>query len=150
MPTTMPIRDPRCWPALLLAAGLMALGGVFILAPGVGADIFGLPRPEGEAAAWLAVVGLRDLVFGGYVVALAVWGSRRALGIVLAVTALIPVGDIAVLLAVRGPAAGWHLLLHLLSAAVVSAVAAWTLWVSGAPRSPAPGSRARGSRRSLR
>ncbi len=146
----MPIRDPRSWPALLLAAGLMALGALFIVAPGVGAEIFGLPRPEGEAAAWLAVVGTRDLVFGGYVLALAAFGSGRAVGIVLAVTALIPVGDMLILLAVRGAGASLHLLPHLLSAAVVAAVAAWTLRVSGGPRSPAPGSRAPDSRRSSR
>jgi hypothetical protein len=105
----------------------MALGLVFILSPGLGAEIFGLPAPEGAAAAWLAVVGARDLVFGGYVLGLSLLATRRAVGVVLAVTVLIPVADITVLLAVQGLDAPARLLPHLVSAAVVAATAAWTL-----------------------
>lgn len=105
----------------------MALGGIFIAAPELGAAIFGLPSPEGNAAAWIAVVGLRDLAFGGYVIALALLSTRRAVGVVLGVTALIPLGDVLVLLAVRGFSSPGHLLLHLASAAAMSVVAAWML-----------------------
>ncbi len=105
----------------------MALGGIFILAPRLGAAIFGLPAPEGASAVWVAVVGTRDLVFGGYVLVLATLSTRRAVGVVLGVTALIPLGDILILLAVEGVASPWHLLLHLASAGVVAATAAWTL-----------------------
>lgn len=101
----------------------MALGVVFIAAPDLGAAVFGLPAPEGDGAAWVAVVGLRDLAFGGYVLALALFSSRRAVGLVLGVTALIPLGDILVLLAVRGFSSPGHLLLHLMSAGVMAAAA---------------------------
>jgi hypothetical protein len=117
----------RAWPALLLAAGLMALGAVFIIWPRLGAAIFGLPAPDGPAVAWLAVVGVRDLVFGSYVIGLALLASRHALGLVLALTALIPVSDIFILLAVTGLASPMQLLLHLASAAAVAATATWTL-----------------------
>jgi len=46
---------------------------------------------------------------------------------VLGTTALIPLGDIAVLLPVRGFSAPGHLLLHLASACVMAAAAAWML-----------------------
>ena len=105
----------------------MALGAVFIAAPGWGAAIFGLPAPEGSAAAWVAVVGLRDLAFGGYVLALALFSTRRAVGLVLGTTVLIPLGDTAVLLAVRGVSAPAHLLLHVASGCVLAAAAAWML-----------------------
>jgi hypothetical protein len=116
----------------VLAAALMALGCVFIAAPRLGAAIFGLPAPEGQGAAWLAVVGARDLVFGGYVLALALFSGRRAAGVVLGVTALIPLADILILLA-AGAASPGHLLLHLASAGAVAATAAWTLRGTGQP-----------------
>jgi hypothetical protein len=123
----MPIHGPDIWPALALAVALMTLGGVFILAPELGATIFGLAAPEGSAAAWLAVVGLRDLVFGGYVFALALLSTRRAVGVVLGMTTLIPLGDILVLIAIRGVTSPGHLLVHLASACAVAITAAWTL-----------------------
>lgn len=114
-------------PALTVSLALMALGVVFVVAPELGAAIFGLAPPRGEAAAWPAVVGIRDLAFGLYVLVLLRFATLRAAGIVLAVTALIPLADAALLMAVRGRDAGWHLLLHLLSFAAVAGAAAWTL-----------------------
>jgi hypothetical protein len=77
------------------------------------------------------VVGVRDLVFGAYVAALATFASRRAVGVVLGATVLIPLADIALLLAVRGLDAPWQLLLHLGSGCVVALTAAWTLRGTG-------------------
>ena len=124
-----PIRDPAAWPALAPPLALIGLGLLFILLPRPGAALFGLPLPEGPAgaAAWLAVVGLRDLVFGGYALLLALLSTARAVGLVLALTVLIPLGDIAILLAVRGLDAPGHLLLHLASGCVLAAAAAWML-----------------------
>ena len=100
----------------------------FVIAPDLGASVFGLPAPEGSGAACRAVVGLRDLAFGGYVFALlALFSTRRAVGLVLGVTALIPAGDVLVLLAVRGFSSPGHLRLHLASGGVMAAAAAWML-----------------------
>jgi hypothetical protein len=122
-----PIRDPAAWPALPPAVALMVLGVVFIAAPGLGGAVFGMPAPEGDSAAWLAVVGLRDLAFGGYVLALALLSTWCAVGVVLGVTAVIPLGDVLILLALRGLSSPGHLLLHLASAGVMAAAAAWML-----------------------
>jgi len=119
-------RPPSLWPALVPPAGLAALGLLFILWPSAGAWLFGLDLPEGGARAWLAVVGLRDLVFAGYAFALAAFASRRALGTVLALTALIPVGDMAILLA-TGSGSALHLAAHLFSCAVMAGAAWWAL-----------------------
>lgn len=119
------LRDPTSWPALVLALGLAGLGLVFILAPRWGAAIFGLPPPEGAALAYVPVIGLRDLAFGGYLLGLLWRGERGAAAWVLAMTLLIPLGDMAILLAVSGMAAGWHLLPHAASAAAVAA--AWRI-----------------------
>ena len=105
----------------------MALGVVFIASPRTGAAVFGLPAPEGHGAAWVAVVGLRDLAFGGYVLALALFSTRHAVALVLGTTVLIPLGDVLVLLTVRGFSSPGHLLLHLASGGVMAAAAAWLL-----------------------
>jgi len=55
--------------------------------------------------------------------------DRGAVTVVLAAPLLIPLGDIAVLLAVRGMAAGWHLLPHAASAAAVGLA-----WFCARPR----------------
>jgi hypothetical protein len=86
------------------------------------------PRPSAcrrrAQRSWTAVVGLRDLVLGGYVLALALLSARRAVGIVLGTTVLIPLGNVLVLLAVRGFSSPGHLLPHSAGAGVVVAAAA--------------------------
>ena len=126
-PEGPPIRNAVAWPALAPALALVALGVVFIASPRTGAAVFGLPAPEGHGAAWVAVVGLRDLAFGGYVLALALFSTRHAVALVLGTTVLIPLEDVLVLLAVRGFSSPGHLLLHLASAGVMAAAAAWLL-----------------------
>ncbi|WP_431271663.1 DUF4267 domain-containing protein [Dankookia sp. P2] len=123
------LRDPTAWPALALSLVLAALGLVFITAPRWGAAIFGLPPPEGAALAYIPVVGLRDLAFAGYLAGLLWRGDRAGARLVLAVTLLIPLGDLTILLAVRGTGAGWHLLPHAASAAAVAA--AWRILRAG-------------------
>ena len=100
---------------------------MFIASPHTGAAVFGLPAPEGHGAAWVAVVGLRDLAFGGNVLALALLSIRHAVDLVLGTTVLIPLGDVLVLLAVRGFSSPGQLLLHLASAGLMAAAAAWLL-----------------------
>jgi hypothetical protein len=108
-----------------LAAVFVGLGVVFLVAPSFGAGIFGVPAPEGEARVYLPVIGLRDLAFGLYLAALAILASRRTVGIVLAISVLIPVGDMILLAQTRGLAP--QLALHALSGLAVGGVAAWLL-----------------------
>jgi len=75
----------------------------------------------------VAAVGLHDLAFGVYVRALALFSTRRAVGVVLGMTVLIPLGDVLVLLAARGSASPRHLLLHLASAGIIAAAVACLL-----------------------
>jgi hypothetical protein len=121
----LPLRDPAAWPALALSAAFVALGGVFVAAPRWGAAVFGLPAPEGVAAAWPAVVGIRDVVFGLYLLVLALVAARRTLARVLGVSVLIPLGDVLLLVVARGgETRTGHLLLHLASAGVLAGTAA--------------------------
>jgi uncharacterized membrane protein len=108
-----------------LAAVFVGLGIIFLVAPRLGALVFGVPAPEGEALVYLPVIGLRDLAFGLYLAALAMLASRRTVGIVLGLTVLIPVGDMILLALTRGLAP--QLALHLLSGLAVGGVALWLL-----------------------
>jgi Domain of unknown function (DUF4267) len=123
----MATEDTRSWVAIAPAIGLVLLGVVFILSPALGAAIFGLPLPQGTAAGYLPAIGVRDLAFGLYILALAMFSGPRAVGIVLAVTVLIPVGDILVLLAAIGLSSPGHLLAHAASGIYMAGAAAWVL-----------------------
>lgn len=127
----MPLKDVHTWLVIAPAIGLVLLGIVFIVSPPVGAAIFGLPPPQAAAAGYLPAIGVRDLAFGLYVLALAVFAGPRPVGIVLAVTALIPLGDILVLVAALGLSSPAHLLVHAASGIYMAGAAAFVLRAYG-------------------
>jgi hypothetical protein len=123
----MGIADFRTWLVIAPAIGLVLLGVALVASPALGAAIFGLPLPPGSAAGYVPAIGVRDIVFGLYILALAWFSSRRAVGIVLALTALIPLGDILVLVVHTGLSSPWHLALHAVSGLYMAAAATWVL-----------------------
>ena len=125
-PESLRLRSLGTWIVLAPAIGLFLLGLVLIASPRLGAAIFGIPT-EDTGLRYVAALGVRDVAFGLYVAALALFASRRAVAIVLALTVLIPAGDIAILLAERGLSAPGHLLLHGLSGLYMAGAALWTL-----------------------
>jgi len=90
--------------ALLVALGIIAIGILYLSRPREMSRSFGLPPPEEGAnvAWWLRLKGVRDIASGLVVLAFMVWGGPRAVGIVLLVEALIPVGDMSLILAAKG------------------------------------------------
>jgi hypothetical protein len=125
-PRAFAVRSLATWIVLTPVIGLLALGLVLIVSPRLGAAIFGIPA-DGSGLRYVAALGVRDLAFGLYVAALAMFASRRAVGIVLALTMLIPIGDIAILVAERGLSAPGHLLLHALSGLYMAGASLWVL-----------------------
>jgi hypothetical protein len=123
----LPLAAASTWFVLTLSALFVGLGALFIVAPRLGAALFGLPAPEGASLGYLPVIGLRDLAFGLYLFALARLATRRAVGTVLAITVLIPAGDVAIVALQRGFDSPGHLLLHAASGATMAAGAAWLL-----------------------
>ena len=121
------IRDVGTWFVLAPAIGLVLIGVLFVVAPRAGAAIFGVAAPEGPGAAYLVAIGLRDITFGLYIVALALFATRRAVGLVLGLTTLIPIGDILIVASLRGLSSPGHLLLHALSGLYMAAACAWVL-----------------------
>jgi hypothetical protein len=110
-----------------LAGVFLVLGGLFVALPHWGALLFGIGAPEGEGLSYVRAIGFRDMALGLYIACLAIWSDRRALGIVLGVTTVIPVMDFALIMGVRGLSSPAHLLLHGASAAVFAGLAAWVM-----------------------
>lgn len=88
---------------VLLAVGIGYVGVSYLFFPEATAPSFGMAVwPEGDAAAFLATKGARDLASGLVPLALLLTGQRRALGWVLTVWTLVPLSDAALILATGG------------------------------------------------
>jgi hypothetical protein len=90
--------------ALLLAFAIIAIGIQYVASPLTATRSFGLPLPEigVNMAWWLRLKGVRDIVSGLTVLAFMMWGVPGGVGIILLVEALIPVGDMLLILAAKG------------------------------------------------
>jgi hypothetical protein len=89
---------------LLLALAIIMIGVSYIASPMTTVRSFGLPLPvDGPSIpSWLRLKGVRDVVAGLLVLAFMVWGNQREIGLILLVEALIPTGDMLVILAGKG------------------------------------------------
>lgn len=123
----LPLHEPSTWLVLALSGVFIILGLLFILAPRVGAALFGIAAPEGSGLSYVSAIGLRDLAFGAYLAALSRLSTRRAVGTVLGLTILIPVGDVILVFLERGFESLTHLLLHAGSGIVMAAGSLWLL-----------------------
>jgi hypothetical protein len=92
--------------AALVALAIIVIGALYLSRPRAAALSFGLPLPEEgpNIAWWLRLKGVRDIASGLTVLAFMVWGGSHMVGIVLLVEAIIPIGDMLVILAAKGSA----------------------------------------------
>ncbi|WP_051817518.1 DUF4267 domain-containing protein [Kitasatospora sp. NRRL B-11411] len=91
---------------LVVALGIAYVGVSFLVAPESTASGFGLPVwPRGDAAAFLNVKGVRDIVSGLVPLALLLTGHRRALGWAMLAESVTPFGDCATILLHHGSTA---------------------------------------------
>ena len=90
--------------AMLAALAIIGIGVGYLARPEMMAPSFGLPLPEGgpKTAWWLRLKGTRDVVSGVLVLAFMAAGEGRSLGLVVLIAALIPLGDMATILAAKG------------------------------------------------
>ncbi|WP_063022095.1 DUF4267 domain-containing protein [Nocardia niwae] len=106
--------------SLIGAAFILYIGISYLFTPDAIAPGFGLPAwPEGDAAAFMNLKGVRDTVFGVLILILLGLRQRYALGIVTSVVALVPVGDMLTVLSWNGSAAA-AFGIHGLTAALVA------------------------------
>ena len=88
----------------LVALAIIAIGTLYLANPRAATRSFGLPLPEEGANIpwWLRLKGVRDVVAGLGVLAFMAWGGARGVGLILLADAIIPVGDMLVVLAGKG------------------------------------------------
>jgi hypothetical protein len=92
--------------ALLVALAIIAIGTQYVVSPTIATRSFGLPLPKygADTVWWLRLKGVRDIASGLAVLAFMAWGVPRGVGIILFVEAIIPVGDMLLVLAAKGSA----------------------------------------------
>jgi len=90
--------------AALIAAGIIVIGGFYLASPERISGTFGLKPPASDAntRAWLRPKGIRDIAAGLVVLAMMLTGDIRMVGIVLLVYAIIPLGDMSIVLGSGG------------------------------------------------
>jgi len=90
--------------AALMAVSIMVIGCFYLLSPGRISRSFGLKPPASDAdtGAWLRLKGIRDVAAGLVVLAMILAADRRLVGIVLLVEAIIPFGDMSIVLGSGG------------------------------------------------
>jgi hypothetical protein len=90
--------------AALIAVSIIGIGGFYLVSPQRIAPSFGLKPPpsDPDTRAWLRLKGIRDVGSGLVVLALMLTADRRSLGIALLAFAIIPLGDMSIVLASGG------------------------------------------------
>jgi hypothetical protein len=90
--------------AALLAVGIIVIGCFYLVSPERISGTFGLKPPASDAdtRAWLRPKGIRDIAAGLVVLAMMLTGNWRLVGIALLVEAIIPFGDMSIVLGSGG------------------------------------------------
>ena len=90
--------------AALMAVAIIVIGCFYLISPERMTGSFGLKPPASDAdtRAWLRPKGIRDIVAGLVVLTMMLTADTRLVGIVLIVEAVIPLGDMSIILGSGG------------------------------------------------
>ena len=90
--------------AALMAVGIIVIGCFYLVSPERISGTFGLKPPASDAdtRAWLRPKGIRDVVAGLVVLTMMLTADGRSVGIALLVEAIIPLGDMSIILGSGG------------------------------------------------
>ena len=90
--------------AALIAVGIIVIGCFYLFSPERISGTFGLKPPASDAdtRTWLRPKGIRDVAAGLVVLAMMLTADKRTLGIALLVEAIIPLGDMSIVLGSGG------------------------------------------------
>src|ERR1700752_205215 len=90
--------------AALIAVGIMVIGCFYLVSPERISGTFGLKPPASDAdtRAWLRPKGIRDVAAGLVVPTMMLTADRRLVGTALLVFAIIPFGDMSIILGSGG------------------------------------------------
>jgi hypothetical protein len=88
----------------LMAVSIIVIGCFYLAAPERISGTFGLKPPASDAdtRAWLRPKGIRDIASGLVVLAMMLTADSRLVGIVLLVLAIVPFGDMSIILGSGG------------------------------------------------
>ena len=86
--------------AALIAVGIIVIGCFYLASPERISGSFGLKPPASDAdtRAWLRLKGIRDVVSGLVLLAMMLTADTRMVGIVVLIEAVIPFGDMSIIL----------------------------------------------------
>jgi hypothetical protein len=90
--------------AALMAVAIIVIGCFYLLSPQRISGTFGLkpPASDVDTRAWLRPKGIRDVAAGLVVLAMMLTADTRSVGIVLLVEAIVPLGDMSIILGSGG------------------------------------------------
>jgi len=90
--------------AALIAVGIIVIGCFYLVSPERISGTFGLKPPASDAdtRAWLRPKGIRDIAAGLVVLSIMLAADRRLVGIALLVEAIVPLGDMSIILGSGG------------------------------------------------
>ena len=116
--------------AALMAVAIMVIGCFYLVSPQRMTGSFGLkpPAPDADTRAWLRLKGIRDAACGLLVLIMMLTADRRSLGIVLLVLAIIPLGDMSIILG-SGGSKSKAFSIHGLTCAAMLVVGLWLIHV---------------------
>ena len=114
--------------AALMAVGIIVIGCFYLVSPERISGTFGLKPPASDAdtRAWLRPKGIRDVVSGLILLTMMLTADGRVLGIVLLVEAIIPLGDMSIILA-SGGSKSRALSIHGITCAAMLVVGLWLI-----------------------
>jgi hypothetical protein len=90
--------------AALIAVAIIVIGCFYLISPERMTGSFGLKPPASDAdtRAWLRPKGIRDVAAGLVVLTMMLTADTRSVGIALLVFAIIPLGDMSIVLGSSG------------------------------------------------
>ena len=117
--------------AALVALGIMVIGCFYLLSPQRISGSFGLkpPAPDADTRAWLRLKGIRDVAAGLVLLTMMLIADRPLVGMVLLAEAIIPLGDMSIVLA-SGGSKSRALSIHGVTCAAMLVVSLWLIHTS--------------------
>ena len=116
--------------AALMAVAIIVIGCFYLISPERISGTFGLKPPASDAdtRAWLRPKGIRDVVAGLVVLTMMLTADARIVGVVLLVEAIIPLGDMSIVLG-SGGSKSKAFSIHGVTCAVMLLVGLWLIHV---------------------
>ena len=114
--------------AALIAVGIIAIGCFYLASPERILGSFGLkpPATDADTRAWLRPKGIRDVASGLIVLTMMLTADRRLVGLALLVYAIIPLGDMSIVLG-SGGSKSRAVSIHGVTCAVMLVVGLWLI-----------------------